>query len=200
MKQDETRRRLIDGTIYVIAKDGLDKATTKQIGTKTTINEAYIYRCFEDKEDMFAKAFDALDDELAEKVMQHLPVMYSREMQFEFRCRVFFFAIWDFLVSNRDKCLTYVRYYYSPYFSKYSAEDHKKRFVPLVSRFKEAFKEEADVWMILNHILNVMLDFAVKVHNGQMPDNDDYSEHVFRVIYRSVEQYFAVKKESDSEI
>ena len=34
--------------------------------------------------------------------------------------------------------------------------------------------------MILNHILNVMLDFAVKVHSGQMSSDDDYSEHVFR--------------------
>ena len=50
--------------------------------------------------------------------------------------------------------------------------------------------------MILNHILNVMLDFAVKVHNNQMPENDDYSEHVFRVIYESVRQYFKEGKES----
>ena len=57
----------------------------------------------------------------------------------------------------------------------------------------EAFIDEADVWMILNHILNVMLDFAVKVHNDHMSKEDSYSEHVFRVIYRSVEQYF--KKE-----
>lgn len=196
MKQDEIRPRLIDGTIHVIARDGLDKATTKSIGEETSINQAYIYRCFEGKEDMFARAFDALDVELADKVMQHMPVMYMQEMEYEMRCRFFFFAVWKFLLGNRDKCLTYVRYYYSPYFSKYSAEDHKKRFVPLVNKFKDAFKDEADVWMILNHILNVMLDFAVKVHNNQMPKDDDYAEHVFRVIYRSVEQYFR-KNEGD---
>ena len=52
--------------------------------------------------------------------------------------------------------------------------------------------------MILNYILNVMLDFAVKVHNGQMSSSDDYSEHVFGVVYRSAEQHFREKKESDS--
>ncbi len=60
----------------------------------------------------------------------------------------------------------------------------------LVEKFKDAFKDEADVWMILNHILNVMLDFAVKVHNDQMPNEEIYAEHVFRVIYASVKQYF----------
>ncbi len=56
MKQDELRRKLIDGTIQVIAQHGLDKATTKQISLATNINEVYIYRCFKDKEDMFARA------------------------------------------------------------------------------------------------------------------------------------------------
>lgn len=198
MKQEELRRKLIDGTIHVIAKDGLDKATTKQIGIETSINEAYIYRCFKDKEDMFTKAFEMLDEELVTKAMQHVPIMYQTDMEYELRCRFFFSAIWKFLLGNREKCLTYVRYYYSPYFSKYSAPSHKLRYKPLVEKFNDAFKDEADVWMILNHILNVMLDFAVKVHNDQMPENDDYAEHVFRVIYASVKQYFRKPKESDS--
>ena len=193
MKQEELRRRLIDGTIHVIAKDGLDKASTKRIGIETSINEAYIYRCFSDKEDMFTKAFKMLDDELVTKTMQYVPIMYSKDLVYEMRCRIFFFEIWKFLLGNREKCLAYVQYYYSPYFRTRSVTEHKVRFYPVVQKFKDAFIDEADVWMILNHILNEMLDFAVKVHNDQMPKDDIYAEHVFRVIYRSVEQYF--KKE-----
>ena len=128
--------------------------------------------------------------ELDAKTLQHVEVMYMRELEYEIRCRVFFAAIWKFLIGNRDKCLAFVRYYYSPYFQKYSAEKHRLRYQPLMDKFSPAFIEEADVWMILNHILNVMLDFAVKVHNGQMSSDDDYAEHVFRVVYRSIEQYF----------
>lgn len=192
MKHDQLRQGLIDGTIHIIAKEGLDKASTKQIGLATSLNEAYIYRCFKDKEDMFAKAFASLDDELVEKIMQHVAVMYMRELEYETRCRFFFISIWRFLLGNRDKCLTYVQYYYSPYFVRYSAEEHKQRFEPLIDKFSDAFRDESDVWMILNHILNVMLDFAVKVHNNQMPNEDIYAEHVFRVIYQSVKQYFRI--------
>ena len=197
MKQDEIRRRLIDGTIHVIAKEGLDKASTKQIGLATAVNEAYIYRCFADQEDMFTKAFKMLDDELVAKTLQHVSVMYMRDMEYEVRCRFYFSAVWKFLLGNRDKCLAFVRYYYSPYFTKYSAEEHERRYAPLVAEFRPAFKAEADVWMILNHILHVMLAFAVMVHNEQMPDEDIYSEHVFRVIYASVKQYFKMGEESD---
>lgn len=190
MKQDEIRQRLIDGTIHVIAREGLDGASTKQIGRATAINEAYIYRCFEDKEDMFAKTFAFLDDELVAKTMQHVSVMYMRELEYEMRCWVFFTSIWKFLLGNHDKCFAFIRYYYSPYFQRCSAEEHKNRYLPLVDKFKNAFHKEANVWMILNHILTTMLDFAVKVYNGTVPDNDDTAEHVFRLIYCSIRQYF----------
>ena len=198
MSPQDMREKLIARTITVIATEGLDKTTTKAITTGTGINEAYIYRHFSDKKDLLSKAFDKLDEELVAKVMQHLPVMYMQEMEYELRCRVFFEAVWKFLLGNKEKCLAFVQYYYSLYFTKYSAESHKRRYIPIVEKFKDAFKDEADVWMILNHILNVMLDFAVKVHNGQMPSEDNYSEHVFLVIYRSVEQYFRKSKERDS--
>ena len=199
MKRDELRQKLIEGTIYVIAQDGLDKATTQQVGLKTNINEAYIYRCFNGKEDMFAKTFDSLDAELMNVILQNLEVMYLSGLEIEVRCRVFFFKVWEFLLGNREKCLAYVRYYYSPYFKNYSVEAHKERFSPVVKKFREHFMEESDVWMILNHIINVMLDFAIKVHNDQMSSADNYAEHVFRVIYRSVEQYFKKKEVEGNE-
>jgi len=181
----------------VIAREGLDKASTKQISLETSVNEAYIYRCFADKEDMLAKTFDALDEELFDRMMHHFEIMHLKGVEFDVRCRLYFDAVWAFLLGNRDKCLSYVRYFYSPYFTKYSAETHQKRFAPLVIKFREAFRDEADVWMIMNHILNVALDFAIKVHNGLMRDFDDYSEHVFRVIYASIKQYFRTSKESE---
>ena len=198
MKQDDIRRKLIDGTIRVIARDGLDKATTKQIGTETATNEAYIYRCFSGKEDMFAKTFDSLDEELVSVTLEHIPVMYMQEVDFEMRCWLFFTSVWKFLLGNKDKCLAFIRYYYSPYFKQYSAESHRHRFEPLVERFKPAYRAEANVWMLLNHMINVMLDFAVKVFDGAVSDSPDTAEHVFRLIYFSVKQYFRNPKESET--
>lgn len=198
MSPQDMKETLLARTIEVIANEGLDKTTTKAITAGTGINEAYIYRHFSDKEDLLAKAFDKLDEELVTKTMQHVDIMYVQEMEYEMRCRFFFGAVWKFMLGNRNKCLAFVRYYYSPYFKRYSYEAHKRRYAPLVEKFCDAFRDEADVWMILNHILNVMLDFAVKVHNDQMPSEDDYSEHVFRVIYASIRQYFRRTEESDS--
>ncbi len=190
MKQNDLRQALIDGTIHVIAQNGLDKTTTKAISNATGINEVYIYRLFDNKEKLFEKAFEHLDNQLLDKCLLHIDVMYMREIDYEARSRIYFLAMWRFLIGNRDEIFMYVRYYYSPYFKKYSAEMHKQRFIPLVNKFKDAFIDEAAVRLILNHILNVMLDFALLVHNDEMPKEDNYSEHVFRVVYQSIKQYF----------
>lgn len=110
MKHYDVQSRLIDRTIIVIAENGLDKTTTKAIVKGTDINEAYIYRYFSDKEDLLSHVFDTLDEELVAKVLQHLPVMYMRELEYELRCRVFFEAVWKFLLGNKEKCLAFVRY------------------------------------------------------------------------------------------
>ena len=194
MKQQNVRNRLIENTIRVIAENGLDKTTTKAIVDGTNINEAYIYSYFKNKEDLLTKMFESLDTELFEKIMQHLPVVYMEDIEMEMRFRMFFFAVWKFLLGEKEKCMTYIRYYYSPYFLKNSAEDHLKRYMPILQDISAVFKAEADVRMIMHYVLNVMLDFVLKVHIGQMREDDDYEEHVFRVVYRAVEQYFKKKE------
>ena len=193
MKHEETRQRLIDGTIRVIARDGLDKATTKHIGLETSINEVYIYRCFDSKEDLFAKTFAFLDEELVEKAMEGIPLMATEGLSFRERSWLFFSAVWRFILDRREKCTAYIRYYYSPYFVSRSSEAHRGRYSALVDHFKVMFLEESNVWMIMNHILSTMLVFAIKVFNGDVPDDEDTAEHVFRLIYSSISQYF--KKE-----
>ena len=192
MKHQEIRETLIRNTIAVIANEGLDRTTTKAIVRGTNINEAYIYRFFEDKIDLMAKAFAQLDEELLEKAVQHVAVMGMREMDFETRCKLYFTALWNFLLQNREKCLAYVRYYYSPYFMSRSEKEHFDRFTPVVEEFSKGFKSEANTRALLEHALNAMLDFAVKVLNGLLPNDDDSAEHIFRVVYNSVKDYLKV--------
>ena len=189
MKHLNVRERLIENTILAIANEGLDKTTTKAIVKGTDINEAYIYRHFADKEELLARTFDKLDDELATAVMTNISYMYMEELDYETRCRKFFTAVWDFIIQNKERCSAFRQYYYSPYFQKYSAKAHEERYKEIIVKFYDAFRDEADVWMILNHILNVMLDFALKIFNGQLENDEDNVEHIFRVIFCSVNQY-----------
>lgn len=186
MKHIDVRSTLIDQTIKVVANEGLDKATTKAIVGDTGINEAYIYKFFKDKDDLLVSSFSALDDELYSKCSSQVAVMNMPELDFEVRCQFFYTAIWRFFLGNQEKCVTYIRYYNSAYFQKYSSEKHKELFSPLVEKLSVVFRPEANKWMILHHILETMLSFAKKVFDGELEDNDDTAKHVFILVYGTI--------------
>lgn len=187
MNKDEVRQSLIEGTIRVIATDGIDGATTKQISKVTGINEAYIYRCFRDKDDMFTCVFNRLDQELANALMEAMPVMHEKSIQIEDRCFMLFSKVWRFVTGNSERCLCFMRYYYSSYFFKYSLAEHKRAYERIVEGITPAFKPGADVWMMLNHMLDIILARAVKIFSGECVNNDATATELFALIYDSVE-------------
>lgn len=56
-RERNAKQAFIEGTVRVVARDGLDKTTTKAIATEAGLSEAYIYRCFESKEALLCAAF-----------------------------------------------------------------------------------------------------------------------------------------------
>lgn len=67
----------------------------------------------------------------------------------------------------------------------------KKRYLPLVDKFSNAFRDGANTWMILHHILETMLGFAIKVFNEELENNEDTAKHVFTLVYGTVCSYRA---------
>ena len=60
-RERNAKQAFIEGTVRVVARDGLDKTTTKAIATEAGLSEAYTYRCFESKEALLCAAFHIED-------------------------------------------------------------------------------------------------------------------------------------------
>ncbi len=187
MKREESRRILIDATIQVIAREGWDKATTKAIAREADMNEVYIYRIFGDKEGLIVAAFEDLDRELKDALIENVDRLYASERGMKERCYDFFDRVWKFLLQNQPKCTAFLRYYYSPYFKKNSAEKHRELFDPIVLRIAPAFIKGSEPWLLLSHIMDIMLASAIKVFNKEVPENDPTEKHVFELVYASIE-------------
>ena len=190
MKHYNVRERLIDGTIKVIARDGLDKTTTKAITTETGLFETYIYQYFKNKDGLLVATFDQLDEELATNALTATRVFDDPSMDVAQQSIAYFTGVWNFMLQNKEKCVTYMRYYYSPYFSKYSAESHVARYAELTKKFSQNFRDEANTWMLLNHMLGTTMIFALRVINGELEDNEDTRVNVFNVINSAIVTYF----------
>ena len=92
--EQEIREYLINNTIRLIAEGGFEKATTKAItydgepplGLK--MNEVYIYRLFGNKEKLYTKAFECLDEEFVFSQTNATPV-FPLEFSFGFQGSMF---------------------------------------------------------------------------------------------------------------
>ena len=204
--EQEIREYLINNTIRLIAEGGFEKATTKAItydGAQTLglkMNEVYIYRLFGGKEKLYAKAFERLDEEFVFSLRRCLHDYNSLDGCVKEKMYATFLRVWQFLLRNEEWCRCYVRYYYSIYFKGKSLEKHNQLFSVIVEAFSTIFRPEADVKAIMHSTLTIMLDFAIRVHNGDLENNDENRPHVFNVLYCTMESYFKdeIRKEANS--
>ena len=182
MTKDEMRLALLESTVDAIATLGFSGATTKVIASRPKINEAYIYRLFGGKEKLFAATFEMLDEELISSI-RPLNRDLIEQSGVSAALREVFDRVWRFVLARPDRCIAYVRYYFSPYFMTFSHKSHMAAYRPIIAALQPFFRDGADVTSLAHHVLSSLLDFAVRVHNGDISDTPDTSMHVFRVLF-----------------
>lgn len=109
MKQDNRKiaSDLLESTVKVIARDGFDKASTRNIAGECGIADAYIYVHFKDKDDLFSKAFQKEDAALAREVKKYLPILSQQGITNEDRLYFLFSQTWMHLVAYPDSCRSF---------------------------------------------------------------------------------------------
>ena len=193
---------LIDNTIHLIAEGGFEAATTHAItysnvsAPDVKLNEVYIYRLFGGKEQLYAEAFEKLDSELVGEISRDLVEFQNTEYSRDMKLKIMFMHLWHFLLQNEEHCRAYVRFYYSVYFKGMTQKKHNKNFNKVVEKFSVAFKPEADVLSLLHSVLTTMLDFAIRVYNGELSDSEDSADHIFNMLYSSLSSYFIAENQT----
>ena len=151
-RERNAKQAFIEGTVRVVARDGLDKTTTKAIATEAGLSEAYIYRCFESKEALLCAAFHMEDVAFAYFLKQNLVGMHIQNTPWKDRAFQLWSASWRFILGRRDDCLFYLRYYYSANCRTYAYEEHLQCFQELFAAVEQTFKPEANVNMLLHQV------------------------------------------------
>ncbi len=187
--ETEIKERLISNAIHLIATGGFEKATTKELThcggdlPNIKMNEVYIYRTFGSKEKLFEEAFLLLDNELFYAFKHGADSINDLEKNLKAGLYDYFLSAWRFILSNEDRCRCYVRYYYSIYFRGRSLESHEALFKDVIAKLVPFFKDNADVINILHSVFTSLLNFGVRVYNGELENTDSNRKHVFNVLY-----------------
>ena len=192
--EQEVKDILISNTITLIARGGFESATTKAIThsgnnpNNIKMNEVYIYRLFGSKEHLYSVAFSVLDQEIFRSLRSAVH-FDGAEQDIKGALYEIFLRAWRFVLGNEDRCMCYMRYYYSIYFRDESLKDHNELFAGISGEFAPLFKEDADVKSIMHSVFTAILDFAVRVYHGDLENTPQNTEHIFNVIYCMMASY-----------
>lgn len=188
MSEVANRKRagLMQAAIQAIAEDGLENTSVKDICRVSDINVAYVYRYFDNKEDLIAKTFAREDQAFLNGILNDFMVLRFGSIDYEMRCRLVFTKCWEYLMARPQELIFYVRYYYSYSFQRYSYADHVKRYAGLVEKMKPAFPESTNVPVLLHHILDTILAQAEKQVLNPQETNEECGERCFSYVYSVV--------------
>ena len=195
-REAEVKELLISNAIHPIAEGGFEKATTKELAhcrghlADFKMNEVYIYRFFGGKEKLYEATFHKLDAELFYAFRRGVETVGGFEQDTRERLYEFFSLAWQFILGNEERCRCYVRYYYSVYFKGNSLAAHRTLFGEMISVMAPLFREEADAASVLHSVFVAMLDFAIRVYNGDLEDNEVNRSLVCNVLYCMLMTYF----------
>lgn len=190
MEKKDIRQALINSTIHTISNVGIDNATTRQLATNAGVNEVYIYRIFGGKENLFKETFTYVDKDFSTALRSFLPMVYNQKHDTETRFKNLFKLVWQYAISDKEKCSFFIRYYYSRCYTNEISQERKIIYAYIIKKFETVFARGTDTWWLFNHILDVIFSSAIKVLRDEIPDNDQTQENIFNLLFPAIKQYF----------
>lgn len=161
-KKETMRESLMNSAIHIVYREGIENTTTALIAKEVKLNEAYIYRCFKNKDDLLAKTFDFIDSRFLQYVLEHFSIMELDGEEYQERCRALFDTCWEYIMQYPEHVIFYIRYYYSQYFQRLSYDSHMERYSVLIDKMRPACHPSAVVTTVLHHIFDTLLGQARK--------------------------------------
>lgn len=183
MDINEMKTLFLESAVHVVARDGLEKATTKAMAKAAGLNEAYIYKCFAGKDELLNEALHREDENFAALLDRMLPVM--RDTRFPWKDRAFLLwkQSWDFILQKRDDCVFYIRFYFASIGMSAVYRKHLDSYQPLLDKISPAFRPGTNLIMVLHQLFCTMLFYASRVMDGDLENNETTTRWVFEQIY-----------------
>ena len=185
--RNEMRKSLMDNTMRIVVEEGFSNLTTKKMAQASGLAEIYIYRYFESKTALLEQCFMESEILLGERIKE----LFTRipEKELEEHAKDTWYEFWDYLMENKNMIVFCTRFYNSSYFTEEILEFTRHEFQKIRNEISNSGKgwsvseiEQAEKDMMVKYIVNVTVDYAVKVMHGEM----DNSEETIHFVYQRI--------------
>lgn len=179
----EMKQVFLKSAVHVVAREGLEKATTKAIAKDAGLNEAYIYKCFSGKDELLNEALRMEDENFAVLLHETLPIMHDSCLPWKSRAFVLWKRSWDFILEEPDDCVFYIKFYFASIGLNSVYRKHLDSYQPLVEKVRPSFKPGTNMEMVVHQIFCTMLFYASRVMDRSLEYNEETTRWVFEQIY-----------------
>lgn len=186
---NEMRYRLKQNAIRIVASEGIEHLTTKKVAQASDLAEVYIYRYFESKTDLLDQCFMEVEKMIGDNLTDIFEAVIQKNMNLDDSAEEFWYMFWKFLMQHPECTIFYKRFYNSAYFNqelrdvrRYDFEKLVQKIYRLGERYNVLSESDLDVEMVLKHIIDVTVSYAVKILSEEMPNDEDNIRFIYHMI------------------
>ena len=186
----ELKELFIHSAMRVVARNGLERASTRAIAADAHRNEAYIYRCFQNKDELLHAALHMEDVQFMTYLRRALAIMSHPAYAWKHRCFLLWKSVWNFILQREEECRFYLRYYYSQSCRDHAYAEHMEGFRSVIELARPIFRDGTNVDALIQQLFDTMLCFALRVVEGELPNDRETTCWTFEQIYAFVSPHF----------
>ncbi|MDO5400340.1 MAG: TetR/AcrR family transcriptional regulator [Eubacteriales bacterium] len=187
LTQDK-RHALLCSAVRAVARYGMKDVSTRRISADAGVNDAYIYRYFQDKEDLLVQAFLLENQQfMAQAIKQIDQVRQSAPREsLDKRFETVFYAAWRYLLDRPEVCRFFLYYYLSPNFAQHARAPYRRQLDELAEKVRPLFASGEEAKQSLYALFVLLNAFAVQVLNGEQPDTPETGRRVLQMTFAAV--------------
>lgn len=179
----------MDGAIAAVAEFGLEGTTTRRIVASGKINEGYIYRYYEDRDDLLKKTFLKIDLSFKEIVASNMPLFCDTNVPKRDRFRKLFDDFVAYFREHQKESLFYLRYYESSFNEGEVWAEHKKIFDEFAPAIRNGIADKEYAFLVPHHLFrNIILIGQFMVKNAAKDSN--WCDPMFELLFTIFDKYF----------
>lgn len=189
MKHEHVWERLVESTIKVGAREGIEKVTTRKIAAGAGLAEAYIYQHCKDKTELLQESFLEIRSRIGRSLEYVVSRFDAKNAHVDYIARILWCAYWNYLLEHEEELRFFMNFHHSGYFTEEMAHRWPESFMTFGRLMVEMDRlyhvsSVTSVPVMIVHIETGTMDLALAYLRGQVPQTPESVETIYRAIMK----------------
>lgn len=191
MKYKNAWGQLIESTIQIGAREGIEKLTTRKIAVAAGLPDTYIYRFCKDKKELIQETFMEIGSRIGKALDYAASRMDPETAHVDYIVRILWCSYWNYLVEHEEELRFFLNFHHSGYFTKQMAQRWSENYMTFGRLMAEMLKlyhisSFSSAPVLIAHIEMGTLDMAIAYQRGVVPQTKENVEAIYRVIMKAL--------------